>query len=628
MSPLIRQRIKQFNLDDIIGLDWETYYDDQYSLRKMAQTEYITSPEFESQLVAVQSSKWKKAKVMTTREFVAWAQGVNWARTGMLAHHTHFDGLIASHHFDIKPAMYFDTLSMARLLMPVHVGGSLDKVARAFGFAGKQYGNALTNVKGIRFKDFTKELLKALKIYAGDDIEQTWGVFEKMLPYTPYEELRLIDLTVKMYAQPTLLLDGPALQGLADSEAARKAEILEKYDKKDLMSNDKFAVLLCDAGVAPPTKISKTTGKETYAFSKTDQEFKDLLESDNDVVATLVAARFGIKSTIVETRAQRMADRAPIGAQPIYLNYAGAKTLRWSGGDKANWQNLSRGSLMRKAILAPPGHSLVIADLAQIEARLNAWFNGQQNIVDAFANKIDVYKLAAAMIYNKPLDKITKDERFVGKVAVLALGYGAGWQRFAEMLRIGAFGPPLPITDSLAKDIHSAWRQSNPFIVAGWRRANNYARAAFIGQTTVVDGVLRYEGTKDKGFTHGPGGVGIRYDGLVADDDGMSYVAKSRSLVKGGVTELRQRLYGGLIVENNTQFLARQVVAHQMIEIADAMKYWRQAMTTHDEIVGVVPTRYANKALATVNAIMARAPDWAPDLPLAVDAHISQAYDK
>lgn len=628
MTPAVRHLLKQFHLDDIIGLDWETYYDDQYSLRKMAQTEYITSPEFESQLVAVQSARWTKAKVMTTKEFIAWARGINWARTGMLAHHAQFDGLIASHHFGIKPAMYFDTLSMARLLMPVHVGGSLDKVARAFGFAGKQFGQALVNVKGKRFKDFTKEDLKQLKIYAGDDIAQTWGIFDKMLPYTPYEELRLIDLTVKMYAQPTLLLDGKALQDLADSEVARKAEILKKYDKKTLMSNDKFAALLREAGVIPPMKVSKTTGKETYAFSKQDQAFKDLLEHDDDTVATLVAARLGIKSTIVETRAQRMADRAPLGAQPIYLNYAGAKTLRWSGGDKANWQNLSRGSPMRKAIHAPPGHSLIIADLAQIEARLNAWYAGQSNIVEAFAEKIDVYMLAAALIYNKPLASITKDERFLGKCCVLALGYGAGWSRFAEMLRIGALGPPIPITDSLAKDIHSAWRQANPFIVASWKRANNNARTAFLGQTTIVDGVLTYEGTKDKGFTHGPGRVGIRYDGIQVDEDGMSYVAKSRALVRGGVTELRQRLYGGLIVENNTQFLARQVVAHQMIEIADALKYWRQAMTTHDEIVGVVPTRYATKALQAVTKIMARSPDWAPNLPLAVDAHISQRYDK
>src|SRR5690606_4209121 len=259
-----------------------------------------------------------------------------------------------------------------------------------------------------------------------------------MLPYVPLDELKLIDMTVKMYARPRLLLDKALLEKLEQDTLAKTDALLQKrgVDRATMMSNALFADFLrFECGIEPPMKISKTTGQPTYAFSKQDLDFKALLDHDDERVALAVATRLGVKTTILETRARRMAMRADYGPQPIYLNYAGAKTLRWSGGDKTNWQNMSRGSDTRKAILAPPGHSLIIADLAQIEARLNAWYNGQQDILAAFANGDDPYALAASKIYGRAIHK-DKDpeERFVGKVAVLALGYQAGWARFAEKI--------------------------------------------------------------------------------------------------------------------------------------------------------------------------------------------------
>lgn len=295
----------------------------------------------------------------------------------------------------------------------------------------------------------------------------------------------------------------------------------------------------------------------------------------------------------------------------------------------SNWQNMSRGSDMRKAILAPKGHMLVIADLAQIEARLNAWFAGQADVVEAFARGEDVYCLAASRIYNRTITKDDKNERFVGKVAVLALGYQAGWSRFAEMLRLGAFGPPLAITDVEAQAAHRAWRQSNQFIVANWKSTQNKATSAFIGKAYVEDGCVAYEGVGKNGFMHLPGGMALRYDGLEVDDEGkLTYIQKFRKNKVKPPTILRSKLYGGILVENRIQALARRVVAEHMLALQDEMPYWQQVMTTHDEIVGVVPKRYANRALKIANEIMSTAPEWAADLPLAVDAHASERYDK
>lgn len=631
--------MKALDLDEIYGVDVETFWDrkQKYSLSHMATTEYVCDPRFELQLAAVQRHSWSKPRVMTGPEFVQWARTVNWSRAGFLAHHAHFDGLIASRYAGIKPKFYLDTLSMARPIMPVTVGRGLDALDRALGGQGKTQAQALDNVEGLRLAEFGRARLKHLKTYAGDDIESTWNIFRKLLPYVPLQELRLIHTTIEMYAQPLVLLDKNMLIELHESILARKQAWFDqlKLTRRDLMSNEKFASLLEDLGVQPPMKVSPRTSELTYAFAKNDLDFKDLLEHEDERVCALVEARLDVKSTSVETRASRLVMRSEFGAQPIYLNYWGAGPGRWSGGDRANWQNLKRGSDLRKSIIAPDGYEFIIADLGQIEARLNAWFALQQNIVDAFRRGNDVYMVAAAGIFGIPLDQVTKDQRFIGKVAVLGLGYGAGWATFARLLRLGQFGPRVNISDRDAQKATSAWRTSNNMIVGNWKSTNNKMKQAFFGEMAIDDGVVTYEGVRNKktgvlnGFMHMPGGMAIRYDDVKQTEDGYDYLKVCRPRKTMEPVMLRGRLYGGLAVENRTQGLARCVIAEQMLAIQDELgPHWRQVMTTHDEVVGLVKKRSAPKALRIVQQIMTTPPAWAPDLPLAVDAHRSIRYDK
>lgn len=625
----MKQLLAALNLDAIVGLDFETYYDDDYSLRKMSTTEYIVDERFEAQMVSVQWHNDRKPKVLNPTEFKRFCREVNWMRTGMLAHHTHFDGLILSHHFGVKPAFYFDTLSMARPLMPVQVGGSLKAVCAAFGRQAKKRAGALEDVKGVR--KLTPAQFKALAAYAGDDIEDTWFIFHKLLKYTSTEELRLIDLTVKMYAQPSLHIDGEKADGVRVGEIDKKAALLKKSktEKSVLMSNQQFADLLREYGVEPPIKISKTTGQPTLALARNDLAFKDLLKHPSKKVRTLVEARMASKSTILETRAAKMAKRSVLGAQPVYLNYWGARTGRWSGGDKMNWQNFNRGSDLRLSILAPPRHKLIIADLKQIEARLNAWFGGQLDVLEAFRDGKDVYSLAASKIYGRPIDqKKDPNERFVGKVATLALGYGAGAARFADMLRVGQFGPPVQITDSLARDVVQAWRGANPYIVGMWKRLENTVRSAFMGRQILDHGVLTIRGDGEKGFIYLPGGAALRYDGIEFDGEGMSYISRWKRKHDGEVSIERTRLYGGLLVENVIQALARRVMVEHMLRVKDAIPNVRIATTTHDELLLVVPERGADLAHKRVVKIMSTSPEWAKDLPIGVDSHVSGRYDK
>lgn len=637
MTPTYKKVLKELKLDAVYGIDIETFWGTGYTLRTMATTEYICDPRFEGQIASVMKDSWAKPKVMEWAAFKAWSKTIDWKRNGVLGHHSQFDFYACQRHVGFEPAFFFDTLSMARACMPVNVGRNLDALAKALGFAGKVRGGILEQTKGRHFKDFTKAEKAEHKLYAGDDIADTWKIFLKLLEFFPVDEIRLISETVGLYAKPRLLLDQKMVEGLVLSEVKRKQDRVDalKTTVGDLQSNDRFAELLEALGVDPPMKLSEKqsekAGEEVwvYAFSKQDQAFKDLLEHENDAVRSLVEARLDVKSTMVESRARRLANRATYGAQPIYLNYWGAGPGRWSGGDKANWQNLKRGSELRKAIMAPPGYTLVIADLAQIEARVNAWFAGQANVLAAFANGEDVYKIAASLIYNKPVDQITPAERFIGKTAVLGLGYGAGWQKFASMLRIGALGPPVAITDALARDIHRGWRQSNQFIVANWKSTENKFRSAVLGKQRLEDGVVAYEGAGKHGFMHLPSGLAIRYDHFELTETGMRYMKKYRINKVKPPTILYGKLYGGLLVENRTQGLARQVVAEQALNIQDELKdKWKLVMTTHDELVGLVPNRSANRALKVVQKVMSTPPLWAPDLPLAVDAHISNRYDK
>jgi hypothetical protein len=256
----------------------------------------------------------------------------------------------------------------------------------------------------------------------------------------PPTELRLIDLTIRMFTDPVLQLDEGMLNVHLHKERQRKKELLENFDKATLMSNPKFADLLTVHGVTPPMKKSPATGKETYAFAKTDEAFKALLGHENPSVQALVAARLGTRSTIEESRTERFIGIARRGAMPVPLRYYAAHTGRWGGDDKLNLQNLPRGSTLKKAILAPAGYMMIDSDSSQIEARTLAWLAGQDDLVEAFDRGEDVYKIMASAIYGRPVADITKDERFVGKTTILGcIGAGSmvlcgsGWKPIEQV---------------------------------------------------------------------------------------------------------------------------------------------------------------------------------------------------
>ena len=410
----------------IITIDFETFYSKEFSLSKLTTEEYIRSPFFEVIGVAVKvddnQTEWASG---THEQIKGWLKQFDWENSAGLAHNAMFDGAILSWVFGIRPKLWLDTLSMARALHGVEVGGSLKALAERYNLGIK--GTEVINALGMRRTEFTEEGLEAYGDYCINDVDLTYKLFDRLMmgKNFPPNELKLIDLTLRMFTEPVLRLDKDLLEQHLKEVQERKEKLLAEAaaNRDDLMSNPKFADLLRSVGVEPPKKISPTTGKETLALAKNDEEFKALLEHPDERVQALVAARIGTKSTLEETRTERFIGIAERGDMPVPLRYYAAHTGRWGGSDNLNLQNLpSRGDnagKLKKAILPPKGYVIIDSDSSQIEARVLAWLAQQDDLVQAFANKEDVYKKMASAIYGVAEDQVTKDQRFVGKTTIL-----------------------------------------------------------------------------------------------------------------------------------------------------------------------------------------------------------------
>lgn len=609
---------------NIITVDFETYYSQTYSLSKMTTEEYVRGDEFEVIGLAVkvnnEETEWFSG---TKEETKKWLGKFNWAESFVLAHNTQFDGAILSWLFGIKPKAWLDTLCMARAIHGVEAGGSLKALAERYEIGEK--GTEVLNALGKHRADFDAEQLARYGDYCKNDVDLTYTLFNlMMLPGVgdgfPKQELKVIDVTLRMYIEPTLHLDLLMLEQHLEDVKTKKEMLLEACvaDKDTLMSNDKFAELLKTLGVVPPRKISATTGREAWAFAKTDEAFKELASHSDPRVQALVSARLGTKTTLEETRTQRFIDIAKRGRLPVPIKYYAAHTGRWGGDDKINLQNLpsrgQNGGKLKKAIIAPEGYQLIDADSSQIEARTVAWLAGQDDLVEAFDRGEDVYKIMASAIYQKAVEDVTKEERFVGKTTILGAGYGMGSKKFQAQLQ--TFG--VEIEEGEAQRIITVYRETYPEIPKLWKQAQRCLDACIANNACSLgkEGVLEFDPAK-KGFKL-PSGLWQRYEGLRKELDAQGkeqFVYKTR---KGMV-----KMYGGKVVENICQALARCVIAEQMLRMA---KRYKVVLTVHDAVACIAPIEQIKEAQAYVEECMRWRPTWAESLPLNCESGIGNSY--
>jgi DNA polymerase I-like protein with 3'-5' exonuclease and polymerase domains len=617
----------------LITLDFETYYTDKdLGFRTQTTEEYIRDPRFEVIGVSVQvndgSPVWFSGDRETTRK---WLDQFNWKESLVLAHNTLFDGAILAWHFGIKPMALADTLCMARALHGVEVGGSLAKLATRYnvGIKGDEVVKAINKQR----TDFTAEELALYGEYCRNDVDLTYKLFLLMIPSFPQEELRLIDMTLKMFTEPVLYVEQSTLQERLTELQNEKQQLLqglmeklscatEEEVREKLSSNKKFSEVITGFGISVPYKTSVTTGKQIPALAKKDEGFIALTENDDPFIQQLCAVRLGTKSTLEEKRIERFMDigKRNKGALPIPLKYYGAHTGRWSGTDKVNFQNLPsrdpKKKALKKAIVPPDGYMVINSDSSQIEARVLAWLAGQEDVVKQFAKGEDVYSIFASKVYGREITKADSTERFLGKTCILGLGYGTGALKLQQTLATSQ--PSIKLKEEESKDLVKLYRDVNHKIVSLWREAdnmlNNMIDEKFPKRIQFGEhGCVHY----DKDGIILPNGFRIRYPNLrrITKNDKTQIVYDSR---KGEIS-----IWGGAVVENIVQALARIIVGTQMCEINH--KY-RVALTVHDAAVVVAPEEEVDDAVEFVTSVMSTPPDWAHGLPVACEAKVGATY--
>lgn len=649
--------------DRIIAVDFETRWDSKdYTLSKMTTEEYIRDTRFKAFGCCFHEYGSDDPIVWVgERDLPEYVDGVDWSRTAVLAHNAQFDVSILCWRYGIAPAFIFDTLSMARALRGVEVGNSLAKLAGDFGLPDK--GRAVHNTNGLSELDHTIE--RELAEYCKHDVFLCEEIFGRLVGGYPAKELRLIDMTLKMYTNAMLVLDREMLIKALSEEGEKREGLLQRLGVEEaaLASNDKFAQVLAAMGVTPPTKISKTTGKEAFAFAKNDALFQAMLNGEREDVALLCEARLRVKSTTERTRAQRFLDISGRGPLPVPLSYYGAATGRWTAakGSAINMQNLKRGSFLRKAIMAPVGHQLVVGDLSQIEPRVLAWFADYEDMLDIFRSGSDAYAAFGAQMFNIPgLSKESHpDLRQSAKSALLGAGYGLGWASFASQLLVGFLGAPpirydkafakkLGVTTEYidkfvgwddnvkklqeiphtcterellihcvaAKKIIDIYRETAHPVVSFWDMCSSLLEKSLYGGEEVVYKCVTFR--KEEIVL--PSGMTLKYPNLRNEIDKET---KQRNWVYGEAGVTPTKLYAGKITNNIVQGTARVVMTDGMLRVA---KKYPVVGTVHDELLCVVPDDEVEEATDWVLQQMIAVPSYMPGIPLNSEVGAHRRY--
>jgi len=618
---------------NLITLDFETYYAQDYSLTKLTTEEYIRDKRFEVIGVGVKLNdgvtEWFSGSHIQLQEYLS---TLPWNDSALLCHNTMFDGAILKWRFGITPKLYLDTLCMGRATNGVEVGGSLAFLAEKYNLGKK--GHEVVEAKGKQITGFTNSELAQYGEYCKNDVELTFKLFQVLSSAFPEEELNLIDMTLRMFIHPVLLVDDALLLERLDELKHEKLQLLgtlkeklncenEEAVRKRLASNKQFAELLKEFNIPVPMKTSPTTGKPTFALAKNDTGFIELVEHEDLFIQQLAAVRLGTKSTIEESRIERFID---VGARnkgmlPIPLKYYGAHTGRWAGSDKVNFQNLpsrdKKKKALKNAVVAPEGYMVINCDSSQIEARVLAWLSDQKDLVHSFSEGNDVYSEFASKIYEKPISRKDPIERFVGKTCILGLGYGTGALKLQHTLKTSP--PGADLTEDMCKDIVNLYRTDNDQIVKLWKEGDKALKAM---ADWTKDKKPFYYGKHKCVQVHSdgiqlPNGLYIRYPELQlnTDETTSGYQYKSR---KGPIS-----LWGGSVVENVVQALARIIVGEQMLKLNER---YRPVLTVHDAAVCVVHEDDLNEACAWIVEVMSTPPHWAKGLPVACEAHYGHNY--
>jgi len=621
--------------------DYETFWDVGFSLRspKISTTDYIHDDRFAihgaSCAIADAEPKW-----LMGAELWNWIHQARNDGRVFVGHHTLFDGYITTHHMDAEFEDYFCTMGAIEALFQGAVGRGLDEAMTTLLGWDDGKSDILTRTKGKYWKDMSLVEQYDMEKYANKDLKGTQELFYKLAPQLPSDEWAIMSTILKMFCHPRLEFDEPllrnALQNAHDDRDSRIEDAMAYFNcTEDDLRKTPFLGLIESCGVAVPMKPSPSVeGKMIPALAKTDQGFQDLLEHEDPRVVALAVGRQAVKSTQGITRAQRFLDlHESVGILPVAYNYYRAHTGRLSGANKINLANLKAGSDLRKSIVAPKGFVLGVADSGQIECRDNGYLSGQSDLMDLFRERRDPYNDMASTIFSRDIDRKRKDasgeypdfmEGFLGKTAVLGLGFQMGGPKFKWTCEMGAktrLGIDYTIELDESYRIVDVYRRKNYKIVQSWERYTEWLHR-------MVQDDLAFDYDYGDGYFHispkenkiwFPNGTCIYLPCLSYDDGSFTYVNKL------GKKYVNKYIYGGKLCENIVQKHSRDIVAWQMLNIAQR---YRVVLHTYDENVALVPESEADEGTQWIIDEMKKRPSWAASLPLDAEGGWAKEYSK
>ena len=646
----------------IVTLDFETVWSQDYSLSKMTPLEYVMDDRFEIISCAVKFDH-HPTDVLFGDEVQRSFAKIDWSDKYVIGHNmSAFDCYVMAYRLVIVPKMWGCTLAMARPIHAKTTGLGLAKLVahyadqlRAMGINPVKNNAVLMQTRGRRLADFTPAEIEQMRLYNGDDDDQCYGLFQILRKYFTPGELWQIDALIRMRTEPKFTLNRPMLEVAASIERDRKyaaqlelAKMLgiDRADpaaaveqvRAELASAPKFAALLESRGVEVPMKAGKPgpNGEERLipALAKTDEEFIELQEHDDRVVATAALLRLDVKSTLLETRIQKFltAEELAGGLLPMPVKYCGADTTGRDSGEEYNPQNLPRidpkspkpSDALRNSLEAPPGYVVMVADQSGIELRVNHFLWKVPSSVAAYQaspDKADLYRQFAAKYYGKPPEDVEKPERQFGKVCQLGLGFGSGAKTFRRVAR-NMGGIRLSLDE--AQDAVDTWRSEYDEIVQGWKSCARAVLAVADGREMQVDpwGLVH---TCSEGFVL-PSGRLIRYPALREEEDGEWPDGRPKySWFYGATKQSKARITGPKADENIVQALARDSIFEVAIEFFK-LTGLRPALRVHDELIYVVPEKQAQELLALLQSLLRTPPKWWPQLVVWSEGSFAKSY--
>jgi len=640
--------IELLHPDNVVTVDFESRFSDAEKLgfKHQSTEEYIRDPRWLTYGVGVKKGSNPSLWLYGHKKVAEFFRRSDFKATTMLAHNAKFDGLVLSHHYDVRPQHWVDTRSLASMMFGNNLQStSLAHLTKLLLPGEDKDQRVLFDLEG-RYRLSPEEAYEMGEYCKGDcdKAHMLYSLFYRWMKGNDEARdfnLLTVDFVTRMFTDPMLELDpDPLAEVLAIEESEKQAalDLSVATNMVQVRSNKQLATLLQSHGVTPPTKISPTTGKETYAFAQSDPSFVKLVDHDNPAVANLVKARLRIKTSIMDTRARSYLGVAQRGTWPVDLNLSGARTThRLSGGSGGggNPQNLGRGSKLRKAVMAPRGFQMMSVDSTNVELRIAMALARESEVLSALWDPTtDLYVMFAAQMYGKVPEDVTKHERLCGKIAMLSLQYGTGWGGYMN----AAYGWGVELEAEEAMRVVALYRATFPHIVATWKQLDYVLAKLERGQQEgwwndrlVFANPNTTAGCA--GFTMPATGLSITYPKLRYQRDGDERRELVYSRYNQDTHRLEDaRLWGAKCFENICQALARNVVFGQQLKLDRYLKEevdpaCRTVMSIHDESLCLIPDHiHMDKVCTMAEKIFSESPKWWPELPVFGEAHAGATY--